>query len=95
MKSFCCFASGEDFPGELIDRDTPIGFFVSVFVNAVDPIEAESKSRELLLAHPKLVVRDGTQLPENATISFKVVHELGHHVEHAKVTEFQFFGMDD
>lgn len=95
MKSFCCFASGEDFPGKLIGKDVPIGFFVSVFVNAVDSSEAESRSLEMLLAHPDLTMAEGALLPTDAKIMFKVVHELEHHVERPKVTEFQFFEMDE
>ena len=95
MKSFCCFAAGENFPGELDGKDMPIGFFVSVFVNAVDSNEAESKSLEMLLMHPDLGLADGAKIPTIATISFKVVHELAHRVETPKVTEFQFFEMDE
>lgn len=94
MKAFCCFASGENFPGELKGKKVPIGFFVSVFVNAVDSTEAESKSLELLMAHPELALTGGAKFSSSATISFKVVHELEHRVN-PKVTEFQFFEMDD
>lgn len=54
MKSFCCFAAGEKFPGELNGKEMPVGFFVSVFVNAVDANEAEAKSLDILLKHPDL-----------------------------------------
>ncbi len=94
MKAFCCFASGENFPGELNGADTPIGFFVSVFVNAVDPTEAESKALEILSTHPDLTLAGHAKIPAGATISFKVVHELEHRVN-TKVTEFQFFEMDE
>ncbi len=79
----------------MIGKDVPIGFFVSVFVNAVDSNEAESKSLEMLLAHPNLTTENGAQMPTGAKIVFKVVHELEHHVDHPKVTEFQFFEMDE
>lgn len=95
MKSFCCFASGENFPGELNGKNVPVGFFVSVFVNAVDANEAEAKSLGMLLDHQTLVSADGTKTPEGATITFKVVHQLEHRVVNPKVTEFQFFEMDD
>lgn len=72
----------------------PIGFFVSVFVNAVDSTEAESKSLEMLSVHPDLTLTDGTMIPANATISFKVVHELDRRVN-PKVIKFQFFEMDE
>ena len=94
MKAFCCFASGENFPGELKGKKVSIGFFVSVFVNAVDSTEAESKSLKMLLAHPELALAGGAKVPSSATISFKVVHELEHRVN-PKVTEFQFFEMDE
>lgn len=95
MKSFCCFASGENFPGELSRKKNPVGFFVSVFVNAVDASEAQSKSRDMLLKHPDLALMGGVQISSGATISFKVVHELAHRVVNPKVTEFQFFDMDE
>ena len=95
MKSFCCFASGENFPGELNGKDVPVGFFVSVFLNAADSNEAESKSLEMLSAHPTLATAEGANAPEGATITFKVVHELDHRVVNPKVTEFQFFEMDE
>jgi len=95
MKSFCCFASGENFPGELNGKEMPVGFFVSVFVNAVDANEAESKSLDMLLKHPALALIGGAQVPSSASISFKVVHELAHRVVNPKVTEFQFFEMDE
>ena len=94
MKTFCCFVSGEDFPGELSGKEVPVGFFVSVFVNASDPIEAKAKSLEMLMSHPELALSGGAELPKSATTSFKVVHELEHRVN-PKVTEFQFFEMDE
>ena len=94
MKAFCCFASGENFPGDLNGRDKLVGFFVSVFVNAGDPTEAESKALDMLSAHPDLTLPGKATIPEGATISFKVVHELEHD-GNPKVTEFQFFEMDE
>ena len=95
MKSFCCFASGENFPGELNGKEMPVGFFVSVFVSAVDANDAESKSLDMLLKHAELALTGGAEIPSNATISFKVVHELDHRVVNPKVTEFQCFEMDE
>ena len=94
MTTFCCFASGENFPGELKSANTPVGFFVSVFVDAIDRAEAECKALEILSVHPDLTLAGHERIPAGATISFKVVHELEHHVN-PKVTEFQFFEMDE
>ena len=94
MTTFCCFASGENFPGKLKGADAPVGFFVSVFVDAVDRAEAERKALEMLAAHPDLALAGRARIPAGATILFKVVHKLEHHVN-PKVTEFQFFEMDE
>jgi hypothetical protein len=93
LATFCCFAAGENFPGELNGADASVGFFVSVFVDAIDQNEAERKAFEMLSGHPDLTLPDNAGLPGNATITFKVVHELEHHVNPA-VTEFKFFDMD-
>ncbi len=94
LNTFCCFASGENFPGELRGKRKPIGFFVSVFVNAIDRAEAECKALEILSTHPDLTLAGHETIPKSATISFKVVHELEHHVG-SKVTAFQFFELDE
>jgi hypothetical protein len=94
MNTFCCFAVGENYPGEIRGADTPIGFFVSVFVDAANGADATRKALEALSAHPDLTVTNHTGIPEGATITFNVVHELQHHVN-PTVTEFQFFEMDE
>ncbi len=94
MKRFCCFAMGKNFPGELRGKSEPFGFFVSAFVNAIDSKDAEIKALELLSANLGLVTEDAG-LPPNATVSFKVVHELAHQIQAPKLTEFQFFEMDE
>ena len=67
---------------------------MSVFVNAIDGAEAERKALEILSTHPDLTSADHKTIPEGASISFKVVHELEHHIG-SKVTTFQFFEMDE
>lgn len=94
MKAFCCFAMGENFPGELRGKSDPFGFFVSVFVNAIDSKDAEAKALQLLSEDSALTASESAGFPPNATVSFKVVHELAHQVM-PKLTEFQFFDMDD
>lgn len=44
--------------------------------------------------HPALMLPDGAKLPAEATITFKVVHQL-EHVVSPTITEFRFFEMDE
>ena len=94
LTGFCCFASGENFPGELDGRNSLVGFFVSVFLNASSSSEAEAKASEMLLAHFGGTGSETARLPDGATIKFKVTHDLERQVE-PKVTEFQYFEMDE
>lgn len=41
MPWFKCFIEGENFPGVLLDSDTPVGFYTTRWVEASSPDEAE------------------------------------------------------
>lgn len=41
MPWFRCLLNGENFPGVLIDRDVPVGFYVTRYVQAGHAAEAE------------------------------------------------------
>ncbi len=55
MPFFRALLSVKNLPGEIIGRASPVGFFVTRFVEATDRVAAEEAIRELLRSDAKFV----------------------------------------
>jgi putative aminopeptidase FrvX len=64
---FRCFVEGENFPGRLIGKRKPVGFFTTRYVEASDPADAETKVVEVLRQDPKLAIKIGVN-PTDAIV---------------------------
>ena len=62
MPYYRCLANGRNFPGALIGRDEPVGFYTTRWVQALNPRAAERKAIALLRRDPSFR-SDGTPTP--------------------------------
>jgi len=76
MKWFKCLVCGENFPGELIGHDQPVGFCTTQFVQAETPQDAESKAVLRLKKHKSLQLHDETIKRDAAKVYFENTVEV-------------------
>jgi hypothetical protein len=76
MAWFHCLIRGENFPGQLVGQEYPVGFFVNRFVEANDAAEAESCVLDELRTEPKLAPPSGYQSSGQAQVFFERITEV-------------------
>lgn len=76
MPWFKCFIEGENFPGTLIEKDSPIGFYTTRFVEADNSDVAELLVLENLKHGHSLALPEGSETPANAKVFVETVTEV-------------------
>lgn len=92
MPVFRCFVRGNNFPGKLIGRKQPVGFYTTRFVDAASPEEAEMLVVELLRNDPDLVVAPKYRT-KDAKVYFENIDEVPAETERKPNKGFTFFPM--
>jgi len=64
MPLYRCFVHGKNFPGVLVDSETPCGFYTARFVEADSPEEAEMKVVDILRNDESLQVDPKHRTPD-------------------------------
>jgi hypothetical protein len=73
---FRCFIRGENFPGQLVGKAEPVGFYVTRFVEAADVKAAEATAVQALRAEPKLAPPPPYTPSTRVRIYFEKIEEL-------------------
>ena len=76
MPWFRCLVRGENFPGQMIGRSEPVGFYVNRFIDAANPHEAELSALQSLRAEPKLAPPPGYEPSHECRVYFEEIEEL-------------------
>jgi hypothetical protein len=92
MALFRCFILGENFPGALLGKAEPVGFYTTRFVEASSESEAET------LALDALRSEDAFNLPadvrsEDAKVYFESIEEVPGDTDRVPGSGFTFFVM--
>ncbi|WP_168076830.1 hypothetical protein [Caulobacter sp. SSI4214] len=74
MPWFKCFIEGENFPGALIGKSHPVGFYATRWVEASSTDEAELVALDLLRTEPIFDI-PVEQRPKNARVYFTEIVE--------------------
>lgn len=93
MPLFRCLIRGDNFPGKLIGKKKPIGFYTTRFVEAESPKEAEFLAVEILKNDPDLEVAPKHRT-EDARVFFEEIDEVPHDTRRVPNNGFTFFLMD-
>ena len=75
MKFYRCRVHGQNFPGVILKKTRPIGFYTTRFVEAVDSAAAERAVRDLLRNDEDLHVAPKHQTPD-AKVYFDEICEV-------------------
>ncbi len=75
MPWFRCLIEGENFPGSMIGKTAPVGFYTTRWVSASSPEEAEIVALEALRLEPNLQI-DDAEKTTNAKIYFTEIDEV-------------------
>ncbi len=75
MPWFRCLIEGENFPGSMIGKTEPVGFYTTRWVSASSPEEAEIVALEALRAEPNFQV-DDAEKTKDAKIYFEEIVEV-------------------
>lgn len=95
MAWYRCFIRGENFPGQLIGEAGPVGFYVTRFVEAADPVAAEAAALQALKAEPKLAPPPGCTPTGQAQVFFEEIEELAAEQVPAVQPGFAWHPMED
>jgi hypothetical protein len=76
MPWFRCFIRGEHFPGALIGETGQVGLYVTRFVEADDPGQAEATGLDLLRADPHLKPPTGCVPTGESKVYFDEIEEI-------------------
>ncbi len=76
MPWFKCFVHGKNFPGELIEETSPVGFYTIRFAEAASPEEAEMKALDELKKDTRLKLPDGLSTPQESRVYFEEIVEV-------------------
>ncbi len=76
MPWFKCSICGEDFPGAILSQADDIGFYVTRFVEAASPEEAELVALADLKSDEKLRLPSGIEAPAKARVDFEEIVEI-------------------
>ncbi|MGE8225307.1 MAG: hypothetical protein ACN6RK_05935 [Stenotrophomonas sp.] len=92
MPLYRCLICGENFPGALLGKPSPVGFYATRFVEAATPDEAEARVLDLLRNE------DVLQIPaelrnEDARVFFEEIVEVSADSERIPNSGFTFFVM--
>lgn len=94
MKWFKCYIEGENFPGELAGDDKLIGFFITRFVQADSPEEAESIALCRLKDEDSLRLPAGVSPSPIAKVYFEQITEVIEEDVPSVQSRFTFFPME-
>lgn len=78
MKWFKCFIAGENFPGALANEKKRVGFYVTRFVEADSPQEAEQASLSNLKNEERLKLPEEVKPDNDAKVYFEGIEEISH-----------------
>lgn len=92
MPLFRCFIRGDNFPGKLIGRKKPAGFYTTRFVEASSAEEAEILVVDVLRNDPDLDVAQKYRT-QDAKIYFESTDEVSPGTERKPNKGFTFFPM--
>ena len=90
MPLFRCFIRGDNFPGKLIGKKSPIGFYTTRFVDAGTPEEAEMLAVDLLRTDADLDV-SAEHRTQEAKVYFEKIEEVHPETERKPNSGFTFF----
>jgi hypothetical protein len=93
MALYQCLIRGENFPGVLVGKDTPVGFHATRFVEADSEDDAEARALDLLFADEALHVAPEQQT-EDAEVFFERIFEVAPDTDTAPNAGFAFFAME-
>ena len=94
MPLFRCFIRGENFPGTLVGKREPIGFYTTRFVDAQSPEQAEMLAVDLLRNDEDLEVPPEHRT-QDARVYFEKIEELPAEADRSPNKGFTFFTMGD
>ena len=92
MPLYRCSICGENFPGALLGKHSPIGFYATRFVEAATPGEAEAQVLDLLRNEDVLNIPAELR-NEDARIFFEEIAEVSADSERVPNSGFTFFVM--
>jgi hypothetical protein len=94
MKWFKCSIAGENFPGDLVDDDKLVGFYVTRFVQAETTEDAEVLGLNSLRTEESLQLPEGVMPPPTAKVYFEEIVEIEESEVPSVPPGFTFFPMD-
>ena len=92
MLIFRCLMRGENFPGVLLGKVDPVGFYATRYVEAASAEDAELAALALLRDDQTLSVPAQART-ENAQVFFEEIEELSTGDEQGANAGFTFFSM--
>ena len=75
-KWYKCLIRGDNFPGELVGEDHPVGFYTIQFVEDVSAADAELAALKLLKQHPSLQFSAEARKASSPTVHFEEIVEV-------------------
>ena len=93
MPLFRCLIRGDNFPGKLIGKMKPVGFYATRFLEADTSEQAELLAVELLRNDPDLQVAPKYRT-EDARVFLEEIDEVPHETKRIPNKGFTFFLMD-
>lgn len=93
MPLYRCFIHGENFPGSILGKSEPIGFYTTRFVVASTPGEAEILALSLLKADASLTVSE-SERKIDARVHFEDIEEVPDDKDQAPGSGFTFYMME-
>jgi hypothetical protein len=92
MPLFRCLIRGDNFPGKLIGKRKPVGFYTTRFIEAATAEQAEMLAVELLRTDPNLDAAPKHRTGD-ARVYFEEIHEVPEETERKPNKGFTFFLM--
>lgn len=75
MPWYRCLIEGENFPGSLLGKKRPVGFYTTRWIEASSPEEAEIAALEALRQEPNFQVADAAKM-KDAKVYFEEIVEV-------------------
>ena len=94
MKWYRCLIEGENFPGELLNKKEPIGFYATRFVEADSPEEAENIALLNLKSEEVLKLPKDLETSENTKVYFEEIEEINKSEVPEIQSGFTFYDME-
>jgi len=95
MPWFRCLICGENFPGQIVGESGPVGFYVTRFVEASDPTDAEAVAILALRTEPSLAPAPGWMPAGQSRVFFEEIEEVTAERVPAVPPGFAWHPMDD